>query len=114
MIRNQLNTPGTGHLAEAICREITHEGLGTCSAISRHQLFVHDDIPYTSHNSAMCFEADIRHGGLMSVIELGGNFLRSKSARGSDPGLCVAPLSRELDRAQLTDFGFKAKRSVLT
>lgn len=111
---DQLDTPGTGHLAEAICQEIAQKGLGTCSAISRHQLYVHKDIPYTSHNSAMCFEADIQHGELMSVVELGGNFLRNKSACGSDPGLCVVQLSRNLNREELTDFGSRAKRSVLT
>ena len=111
---DQLDTPGTGHLAEALCHEIEQKRWGTCSAISRHQLYVHKDIPYTSHNSAMCFEASIRDDGLMPVIDLGGNFLRRNSAHGSDPGLCVVPFGRNLNTEKLTGFGLKAKRSVLT
>ena len=111
---DQLDTPGTGHLAEALCDEIERQGLGTCSAISRHQLYVHEDIPYTSHNSAMCFEVGVPNESLNAVIALGSLFLQRKSAPGSDPGFCVAPLEQKLNFEMLTDFGLKAKRSVLT
>ena len=55
-------TPGTGHLAEALRKELESLYGATTSRITRHQLFVHADIPYTSHNSAMCFAADIDGG----------------------------------------------------
>ena len=111
---DQLDTPGTGHLAQAICEEIEKRNWGKCSAISRHQLFVHEQIPYTSHNSSLCFEAGILENGLKDIIELSANFLRKKSAPGSDPGLCVAVVGQVLNRSKLSEFGLKAKQTVLT
>ena len=58
-------TKGTGWLVQEICRELKDLGLGESSAISRHQLFVHEDIPFTSHNSAMCFELELENENLM-------------------------------------------------
>ncbi len=106
--------PGTGHLAQDLCDEIEKKSWGSCSAISRHQLFVHDDIPYTSHNSALCFEADIHKEQLPAIISFCGNFLKEKSAPGSDPGLCITSVDRRLDSNKLTEFGRKAKETVLT
>ena len=111
---DQLNTPGTGHLVEDFCHELAERGWANCSAISRHQLFVHEDIPYTSHNSAMCFQADLQPDMVNDVIDFGGIFLKEKSAPGSDPGLCVAVLNDHLNREKLIDFGQRAKHSVLT
>ncbi len=106
--------PGTGHMAQDICEEIEKNNWGTCTAISRHQLFVHDDIPYTSHNSALCFEATIPDDQLENIIHHCGYFLEEKSALGSDPGLCVAEVDRLSDPDKLTEFGRIAKRAVLT
>jgi hypothetical protein len=111
---DQLEGPGTGHLAQDLCEEIEKIGWGTCSAISRHQLYVHDDIPYTSHNSAMCFEADIAEETLTPLIRFSGVFLHEKSAPGSDPGLCVSVDPHLLKRSKLTEFGQRAKQTVLS
>ena len=111
---DQLNTPGTGHLVEDFCHELANRGWADCSTISRHQLYVHEDIPYTSHNSAMCFEAQVRPDRINDLIDFGGMFLKEKSAPGSDPGLCVALLNKTLNREKLIGFGRRAKHSVLT
>ncbi len=111
---DQKDGPGTGHLAQALCEEIEQRRWGTCSAISRHQLFVHPDIPYTSHNSSLCFEAGIQEDRLMELIGFSGKYLREKSAPGSDPGLCVAVVEQILNRDKLTGFGHKAKQAILT
>lgn len=111
---DNLNTPGTGHLAESLINQIEKKGWGNFSAISRHQLFVHEDIPYTSHNSAMCAEATIDGDYLGSITDLGIRFLETESAEGSDPGICVTVIDDRLDHKSLMDFGAKAKNTVLT
>ncbi len=107
-------TKGTGWLAQELGELILRDGQGTISAISRHQLFVHEDIPYTSHNSAMCFELAPATDDIDPVITFMSGFLETRSQKGSDPGLCVAPLSDALDRQKLIEFGENAKQKVFT
>lgn len=106
--------PGTGHLLQAMCEKIEEKGWGTYSAISRHQLFVNDAIPYTSHNSALCCEVRLDHASLPEVVEFCGLYLLENSAPGSDPGLCITTLDSGTELPRLIDFGRRAKRMVLT
>jgi len=108
-------TKGTGWLVQEICRELEDLGLGKSSAISRHQLFVHEDIPFTSHNSAMCFELELKNDTLLPrLMEHLVSCLETRSQPGSDPGLCVTgPLEKE-KQMQLSTFGAKAKQAVCT
>jgi hypothetical protein len=90
------------------------KGWGIPKFISRHQLYVHEDIPYTSHNSAMCFEVDGEaRENLKNIRELCIDYLEKESAQGSDPGLCIVELDRLTDREGLIGFGKRAKK-VLT
>jgi hypothetical protein len=112
---DNLESPGSGHLADVMAKELQHLGLTSqCSNITRHQLFVHESIPYTSHNSSMCFSAVIGENSLSDVIQFAKKFLEKASAPGSDPGLCVAVSKEALDRKALIDFGLKAKQAVFT
>ena len=112
---DNLDSPGSGHLAEAMAKELQRLGLTSQWAnITRHQLFVHEDIPYTSHNSSMCFPAIIEGNKLADVIQFAKEFLQKASAPGSDPGLCVAVDSESLDRQSLINFGLQAKKTVFT
>lgn len=112
---DNLESPGSGHLSDVMAKELQHLGLiSRCSNITRHQLFVHESVPYTSHNSSMCFSAVIGENDLADVIDYAGKFLEKASAPGSDPGLCVAVAGETLDREALIDFGLRAKRSVFT
>ena len=97
--------PGTGHLLQAICEQIEEKGWGKCSAISRHQLFVDDAIPYTSHNSSLCCEILLRRPSIQDIIAFCSSYLEENSAPGSDPGLCVTPLAPDVEIPQLIDFG---------
>jgi len=106
-------TKGTGWLAEQACDEMHRLGLGSFSRISRHQLFVHEDVPYTSHNSSMCVE--VREcAAPEAVIRHMRDFLEHNAAPGSDPGLCLVPGSLSgKDREKLVRFGRDAKCTVL-
>lgn len=110
---DNLETKGTGHLAERIARQIEANGWGKRSYITRHQLFVHPDVPYTSHNSAMCFAADIDPARLDLFLQEATGILARDSAAGSDPGLCVAVADDVRDRAPLLEFGRRTKRALV-
>ncbi len=110
---DNLESQGTGHLAEAIAQDVERNGWGTRSFITRHQLLVHPDVPYTSHNSSMCFTADIDEAQLERLTSHAAAFLERSSAPGSDPGLCVAVPERLERTDELVAFGERAKRVVL-
>ncbi len=105
---------GTGELAGLIKQAIEDQGWGSCEPITRHQLLIHPDIPYTSHNSSMCFEADINSSFLESIIDFAADFLAHESTPDSDPGLCVAVTDRISRPGWLIAFGYMAKNYVLT
>ncbi|MCP3875117.1 MAG: hypothetical protein GY699_18435 [Desulfobacteraceae bacterium] len=105
-------TKGTGWLAQELCEILSSRGIADHSPISRHQLYVHEDIPYTSHNSSMCFELALKKDTIDPVIHFMANFLETRSELGSDPGLCVAGLTESLDRKSLIEFGINAKQNV--
>jgi len=105
-------TKGTGWLVQELCEKLEKRSMGSCSSISRHQLFVHEDIPYTSHNSSMCFEINLENQAMEPIIAYMANFLETRSQRGSDPGLCVAKLDKALAQKELIAFGKMAKQAV--
>ena len=108
-------SPGSGQLAEELSNKIQSQGLGSrCSNITRHQLYVNEAIPYTSHNSAMCFSALIGENTYPDLVALSQEFIARQSAEGSDPGLCILPGNGRINRELLIDFGQRAKCSVLT
>jgi hypothetical protein len=111
---DNLESRGTGEIASLIAGAVQQKGWGTAGIVTRHQLLVHPDIPYTSHNSAMCFQAELQEGCLDRVIDFARNFLDHECAEGSDPGLCVAVLDRIGDAPELIAFGQRAKREVIT
>jgi len=110
---DSLESRGTGQLAQIMIEKIEKMGWGICSGVTRHQLFVHEDIPYTSHNSAMCFESEIDKHRYEDLIGFGMRFLETESEKGSDPGLCVVNMDKGLNTDLLTAFGRRAKTEVL-
>jgi hypothetical protein len=111
---DNLESPGTGALASRIAADLENNGWGRSSFVTRHQLLVHPDIPYTSHNSSMCFTAEIATDCLEQVISHSAGFLARESAAGSDPGLCVAVIDLLQESDELIRYGRAAKASVLT
>jgi len=110
---DNLESRGTGDLATELAEELEKRGWGRSSFVTRHQLLVHPDVPYTSHNSSMCFEADIDPDCLDSLIDYAGIYLQKESAPGSDPGLCVAVVEELASPEAVVAFGQKAKLEVL-
>ncbi|WP_054693039.1 hypothetical protein [Syntrophomonas palmitatica] len=104
----------TGKLAGKLAAALEEKGWGKCEPVTRHQLLVHPDVPYTSHNSSMCFAADINPDNLDDIINYGGEFLKKEQAPGADPGLCVAVIDRLTKPGWLISFGYSAKNEVLT
>jgi hypothetical protein len=111
---DNLDSRGTGELASLIADAVQQSGWGAAGFITRHQLLVHPDIPYTSHNSTMCFAAEIAEDCLDRLIAFGCDFLERECAEGSDPGLCIAVPARIESQADLVDFGRRAKQEIVT
>jgi hypothetical protein len=111
---DNLDSPGTGELMALLADAIAARGWGTCGWITRHQLFVHPDIPYTSHNSAMCMTAELAADACPAVIDHAAAFLTEQSAPGSDPGLCVVAPAHLREPQRLVVFGQQAKQRVLS
>jgi tRNA(Ile2) C34 agmatinyltransferase TiaS len=101
---------GTGRLARAIATNLSESGIRV-TGVSRHQLLVHPDIPFTSHNS--CAVIHVENGrDPGSLFELVKNLMLDDFIEGSDPGLAV---SRKVDlHPDILEFGLRAKRHVLT
>jgi hypothetical protein len=110
---DNLESPGTGALASRIAADLERNCWGKSSFVTRHQLLVHPDIPYTSHNSAMCFSAKIEADCLEKVINYAAGFLARESAVGSDPGLCIAVLDHLPQFNELIVYGQTAKTVLL-
>lgn len=110
---DNLESRGTGEIASLLAKILEEEGWGTARAVTRHQLLVHPDIPYTSHNSSMCFMADINDKYFDKYLEKARQFLRKESAPGSDPGLCIVITERLRNEPELIEFAYKAKEVVL-
>ena len=80
---------GTGRLARMLARELVERGLAGSATVTRHQLLVHPDIPYTSHNSAACVAAGEVREGVEVVADAARRFLLDHPNQGANPGLCV-------------------------
>jgi len=103
----------TGLLSEEI-QEYIQDNYSKCSLITRHQLFIHEDIPYTSHNSSMCFTVYLNEVQKKDVIEFVINHIEKYSAPTSQPGVCIGFEKDIKDFEKLIQFGFDAKTKVLT
>lgn len=108
---DNLESIGTGQLLENICEKLKSEGLAESGFVTRHQLLIHEDIPYTSHNSSMCCEATTLD--LKKTIYLAQTYLAQHAAEGSDPGLCVLDLDKKEDLSTLMEFGKRAQNEIL-
>jgi hypothetical protein len=108
---DNLESRGTGFRARQLGARLAEAGLGKVRGITRHQLFVHPSIPYTSHNSSACLDADVAEGRFDDLVGFCREFLLRESAEGSDAGLCIAAFD-DLN-GEVQTFGRHAKEVVL-
>ncbi len=109
----------TGEIAGLMVDEARAMGGFVRLGITRHQLLLRDDVPYTSHNSSMAFELAMPSGSCDEFRRRAIEVIGRNRADASDPGLCVARIPdaacgggrgahrRMLDR--LVAFGERAK-----
>ena len=111
---DDIDTRGTGDIAEILADGLEEAGLARCGRVTRHQLLVHPDIAYTSHNSSMCFPAEIAGSDLEAITASCQTALAAESAEASDPGLCVAVVEGLERPDALVDYGREAKKRVIS
>ncbi len=102
------NSIGTGRLARHLSEKIEEEGVGKVDGITRHQLLLDKDVPYTSNNGNACLEV---HNFKSEIYELAIEFMKSHFVPGSDPGVCICP--KEIVTQEIIQFGRFAQREVL-
>ncbi|MBU0764054.1 MAG: hypothetical protein KJ607_04380 [Bacteroidetes bacterium] len=100
---------GTGFRAREMADLLMNDAIGTVIGISRHQLFVHPEIPYTSQNSSACLEVETSQEN--NLVAFCRDYLLRTCAEGSDAGLCVARADRVSEPVLL--WGYSAKTEVL-
>jgi hypothetical protein len=106
-----LNSRGTGRLARSIAETLAADY--PIYGVTRHQLYVHPDIPYTSHNS--CAVIHVEADGTSAVDTIYTtvqHVMLDDFVEGSDPGLAVASSGQVA--SSLVAFGYDAKCMILT
>jgi len=109
---DNLESRGTGFRARQLGARLAEAGLGRLRGVTRHQLYVHPSIPYTSHNSSACLDVDLHDDRLADAREFCRDYLATESADGSDAGLCLAVFDEVAD--EVVEFGRSAKERILT
>jgi hypothetical protein len=104
----------TGEICESIREHIMEHYAVSAAPITRHQLFLHEDIPYTSHNSSMCFITYLNEKEREEVTHFILDHVEAISAPTSDPGVCIAFEHDIYDLDTLIAYGLDAKEKVLT
>ncbi|MCF8373598.1 MAG: hypothetical protein K9H64_18400 [Bacteroidales bacterium] len=100
---------GTGFRARHMASMIEENSLGKVLGITRHQLFVHPSIAYTSQNSSACIEVESNQAENLRLFCR--QFLLDDSAPGSDAGMSFCEEERIPD--EIMEWGNKAKCEVL-
>lgn len=88
------------------------KGMAKGGFVTRHQLYICDEIAYTSHNSSMCCELETECPKEVAVFA--ASYLEKECAEGSDPGLCLYIPGDSAQTALLETFGKRAQQEVLT
>jgi hypothetical protein len=108
---DNLDSRGTGRLARAIARSLEEDY--PVYGVTRHQLYVHPDIPYTSHNSCAVIHLQTNgNADIDKIFSTTQQLMLADFVEGSDPGVAVAYADQVLP--PLIVFGKDAKCSILT
>lgn len=104
----------TGKISDSIANAVVDMGGILDRGVTRHQLLLHDDIDYTSHNSSMCIVIDVDNISLEDIIASSEKILRDNMATGSDPGLCFCIIEKLCDPDKLIAYGKRAQNEVIS
>jgi hypothetical protein len=107
---DNLESRGTGHRVRLLADWLAENNLASPLGITRHQLLVDPQIPYTSHNSSACLSVETENQN--DVWEASREFLFRESAQGSDAGLTLA--NWDSINEGVLSFAKRAKLEVLT
>jgi hypothetical protein len=101
---------GTGALARELSLHLERDLDADPLGITRHQLLLHPDVPYTSHNSAACI--GLRCGADLSrLLGASRRFVAFLFHPGADPALCIC--RGAAPRPPLGEFGRRAQRELV-
>lgn len=100
---------GTGYKSRQLGKLIVEKHLGEVISISRHQLFVHEKIAFTSQNSSACLL--VKTDKYNELQKLCTDYLIEVAEVGSDAGLCIAREDQIND--EILDWGNRAKKEIL-
>jgi tRNA(Ile2) C34 agmatinyltransferase TiaS len=103
---------GTGRLARMLATHLSERGACKRANVTRHQHFVHPDIPFTSHNSSACLLAEKITAPRDAISDLARQFLVDHPNAGANPGLCVVEPSAV--PSWLLDFAKRTQSEVVT
>lgn len=107
---DNLESRGTGTLSRNISTELSKKY--PVSAVTRHQLLKHTDIPFTTHNSCSVLHVDLGLEYLDEIYEAVKKEMLDDFIEGSDPGIFAAHQSQITP--SLVAFGQDAKAIILT
>ena len=101
---------GTGRLARDIATklQLKHPIFG----VTRHQLFVHPDIPFTSHNSSAVIHIQTPANAMDEIFSIAKKLMLEDFIVGSDPGLAIAETPKIA--SSVVAFGQDAKTMIVT
>lgn len=105
-----LESRGTGRLARNIAGALS--GKYQIFGVTRHQLFVHPSIPFTSHNSCAVIHAEASPEAMDEIFCVTKKLMLDDFIVGSDPGLAIA-IDEDVKPAVVA-FGLDAKSMIVT
>jgi hypothetical protein len=107
---DNLESRGTGKLSRTIAKKLSKNY--SVYGVTRHQLYKHPDIPYTSHNTCSVIHIeDLGTDFIDELFEAVKHEMMDDFIDGSDPGLAVAHESQITPA--LAAFGNDAKYTIL-
>ena len=105
-----LDSRGTGRLARNIATALSTKY--PIFGVTRHQLFVHPDIPFTSHNSCAVIHVEAPPNAMEEIFCKTKKMMLEDFIEGSDPGLAIAT-STQITSAAVA-LGLDAKTIIIS
>lgn len=103
----------TGKISDMIAKKLVEMGGTLEKGVTRHQLLLHEDIDYTSHNSSMCMVLEIEGVEVAELKAQAEKILKANMAATSDPGLCFCRLDQMHQPDRLIAYGKRAQKEVI-